>query len=1382
MRTAAGLAFVAMVALASAAGAELPFDLDSASSIESARTRLLNLRNAGQISHDEMMNLARQLEPKLRGARMDEWRVRNAGNDLLGIERGGSSPSAGRGIFGDEDLQTKNHHQYDELLEKARQRGYTIVQDPETPYRFKIAELDTVVWKPTGDTFDQIVQSAARDPNAVIRVPKGVDVPGVALGPFRQLPPDLDAQTRLRILQDLADRGEIFDVTLGDRTISPTRPPPAEEIALRRDQALRHAHDPEVAFTGRPGTRLRPSDGLETSLENTTKGRHGLFEPVSKVPTPGQELALIGTAKDVWRSMQATGLCERENLALCEKLDRVRRMQAPLSELGLGDAQQIQARLQDLQGQAILRGRQIFSNEIDQLARLLADPERASDPLLAQRLRALEAQADRMAVRFQEIAGAHPDFVKRLGLGAEDFWSEQMRGVKKLRAQHARTTQDAAENAAGFRSATVVVNTLQLAECLQRETPEATGSYDEDVVARSSALTSCLVEFASGEMIGEIGSRLMLRFTSPTGVLVARGVAHFASGVGVVMSLIEIGKGGWEAIRLAGAWREEWLAEERAEEMAQRLADRRHEETAHFATDLDALAGDVERTRAELENERDGQKSELTALSARIEKLLQVREHDRALRALLQEVETRAGCSRSSSGSETARELGATQGAASSGVLADRVEQQLRSGLAAATSCKSPEDLARGRAALHQAEQTLARLELAPGGLRSALEAGDPKPATRDDLERLRAEEAVVANTLREAAEASERFRTVREEAEASRESAKERSRALRERYDRFVFRFSQDLLAMEREQGDRVGALARAIDTIPEIPLGGAFVADLDRRRFELEMSVIPQVRDQRLDVERGLAALARCLDGKGGETPDDADTALTVGRLADATLGRDLRGRLEACAARIGANPAQTGRSSGDAGNRPDPAVLARDLAECEKALACFEEGSRKYPRASLDCNGNYTMRTRSTEIEETRKRCASLRARAGLPAATARAPELRTFDADALTRDIARWERQIACLERAKSDPNEWTGDCNTFLMGTPDEQIAILRRQIADARERLGEPVAQAPDRPSGEESVVAEDPEDQNPWERADVQRMTDEWLSQAVAGLTREGREVRYNEWAQPLAPGARSTGAPERPAGWSRHRYLWETRARWTSTNLCSLGDYLERRMNGEGAESCTASAQAATEPQSQSEPPPAASPQSGRGWQAPMPVAGETTRAEVSPAGAGRGWSAPMEVTGGAIRRSESPTAHPGARASAAPSQNRASAPPAAPAPAPRQRAASDPFIGSWTCAVDVQDDDFLSNTATERMLLTIARSGSGYAAEANGDRLFGEQVAPGRLRFEGGGRQSGHTYASGLDLQVAGGGLAGGGRIVVNDPDGGADSIPYRLTCRR
>lgn len=92
----------------------------------------------------------------------------------------------------------------------------------------------------------------------------------------------------------------------------------------------------------------------------------------------------------------------------------------------------------------------------------------------------------------------------------------------------------------------------------------------------------------------------------------------------------------------------------------------------------------------------------------------------------------------------------------------------------------------------------------------------------------------------------------------------------------------------------------------------------------------------------------------------------------------------------------------------------------------------------------------------------------------------------------------------------------------------------------------------------------------DPWNDAEVQRLLDEWLRTAVPPVDKPGIVMHYNEWAQPLSQAARSTGAPDRPADWSRHRYLWENRMRYPSTRLCTMGEYVERTLKGVSLSDC--------------------------------------------------------------------------------------------------------------------------------------------------------------------------------------------------------------------
>lgn len=90
-----------------------------------------------------------------------------------------------------------------------------------------------------------------------------------------------------------------------------------------------------------------------------------------------------------------------------------------------------------------------------------------------------------------------------------------------------------------------------------------------------------------------------------------------------------------------------------------------------------------------------------------------------------------------------------------------------------------------------------------------------------------------------------------------------------------------------------------------------------------------------------------------------------------------------------------------------------------------------------------------------------------------------------------------------------------------------------------------------------------------PWDDPKVQALMDEWLRTATPPVARPG-QWRFSEWGQVLGPGSIATGAPDHPAGWSRHQSLWAVRDKFDSLNLCTMGQYVERRLKGEGLEGC--------------------------------------------------------------------------------------------------------------------------------------------------------------------------------------------------------------------
>jgi FecR protein len=92
----------------------------------------------------------------------------------------------------------------------------------------------------------------------------------------------------------------------------------------------------------------------------------------------------------------------------------------------------------------------------------------------------------------------------------------------------------------------------------------------------------------------------------------------------------------------------------------------------------------------------------------------------------------------------------------------------------------------------------------------------------------------------------------------------------------------------------------------------------------------------------------------------------------------------------------------------------------------------------------------------------------------------------------------------------------------------------------------------------------------DPWDDGHVQALMDEWLRTAIPPSRDPQVIMHYNEWAQPLSQAARATNAPDHPADWTRYRYLWETRGKWTSTKLCTLGEFVDRRLANKPLTDC--------------------------------------------------------------------------------------------------------------------------------------------------------------------------------------------------------------------
>ncbi|MGB7623298.1 MAG: FecR domain-containing protein [Terriglobia bacterium] len=131
------------------------------------------------------------------------------------------------------------------------------------------------------------------------------------------------------------------------------------------------------------------------------------------------------------------------------------------------------------------------------------------------------------------------------------------------------------------------------------------------------------------------------------------------------------------------------------------------------------------------------------------------------------------------------------------------------------------------------------------------------------------------------------------------------------------------------------------------------------------------------------------------------------------------------------------------------------------------------------------------------------------------------------------------------------------------------IARDSRQVVEARPPSDLPawMRGKATAPSGAASPLTQ----ADPWNNPKVQQLMDHWIHSAVPPSKGPGIVMHYNEWLQPLSQAATSTGNPDHPPDWTRYRYVWENRNRYDSTNLCTLGEFLDRSLSGKGLEGCS-------------------------------------------------------------------------------------------------------------------------------------------------------------------------------------------------------------------
>jgi hypothetical protein len=137
----------------------------------------------------------------------------------------------------------------------------------------------------------------------------------------------------------------------------------------------------------------------------------------------------------------------------------------------------------------------------------------------------------------------------------------------------------------------------------------------------------------------------------------------------------------------------------------------------------------------------------------------------------------------------------------------------------------------------------------------------------------------------------------------------------------------------------------------------------------------------------------------------------------------------------------------------------------------------------------------------------------------------------------------------------------------------------------------------------------------DPWTNPLIQAHIDEWLRTAVPTSAKPGESWRFSDWGVVLAPGARTAGPPDHPAGWTRHQTVWSIRTKLDSLNACTLGEFVDRRVGGRGLEGC------AKPVASVAAKPPAASSAAGgsgsTGARAALPAPAAPSKVEPAPRG---------------------------------------------------------------------------------------------------------------------------------------------------------------------
>jgi pimeloyl-ACP methyl ester carboxylesterase len=472
----------------------------------------------------------------------------------------------------------------------------------------------------------------------------------------------------------------------------------------------------------------------------------------------------------------------------------------------------------------------------------------------------------------------------------------------------------------------------------------------------------------------------------------------------------------------------------------------------------------------------------------------------------------------------------------------DEVESLLKSGQALLDRCADTK-------ALEQATQGFQRATTLANGIEEAGKEAEARASMQSELATL-AEARQLQNQLHQQQSTvpnKDDLATLRTDVDAFNNDLTAQKGSLRARLQDFRYAF--------RTNGPAAGARLFQLDSdLASVHLiDEPMLAAATESRTQLLLTVNNGLGGELSDADTVLKDLAECVNGNYGLSPqfaDAIDTARTLSGLAMTKLGPPYERALTACRARLGTSPV-TSRHGPAPFDESGPITPPVYLLETVHPGGDLHYGV--YIKLPVQANGVFTVYDTyglpwrypgeySGPYGDRRALCSVLRG----------------YGQKSV--DYSNGQDSIQC---ATDGPQ--TAPVNPLRSGASANPPAPAPATVSSLPAwASGTSTSNAP-------SPLAAIPD---PWNDARVQGSIDEWIQTAVPPSNTPGIVMRYNEWAQPLSQGAISTGHPDHPADWTRYRYLWETRAKWTSTKLCTLGEFVERRVAGKPLDGCTVSA----------------------------------------------------------------------------------------------------------------------------------------------------------------------------------------------------------------